>query len=175
MAAGSHHEGGMFSHPETWVLIAFFLFFILFGKKLWGALSGMLDDRAATVKAELEEAAKLRSEAEAMLREAETSRKQALADAKALIEGAQAEATRLAAEATAEAESSAKRREQMALDRIAAAEKAAVDDVRLLAADIATAAARQVIAEGLTPEAGAVLIDQAIAQLPTALAARRAA
>ena len=42
-------------------------------------------------------------------------------------------------------------------------------------ADIATAAARQVIAEGLTPDAGAVLIDQAIAQLPTALAARRAA
>jgi F-type H+-transporting ATPase subunit b len=63
----------------------------------------------------------------------------------------------------------------MAIDRIAAAEKAAVDDVRLAAADIATTAARQVLVEGLTAEADAKLVDQAIAQLPAALAARRAA
>ena len=104
-----------------------------------------------------------------MLREAEKQRADALADAKALIEGAKAEAARVAAAAAAEAEASAKRREQMAIDRIAAAEKAAVDDVRLAAADVATAAARQVIAEGLTADADSQLIDQAIAQLPGAL------
>jgi F-type H+-transporting ATPase subunit b len=63
----------------------------------------------------------------------------------------------------------------MAIDRIAAAEKAAVDDVRLAAADIATVAARQVLTEDLTPEADATLIDHAISQLPSALAARQAA
>ena len=63
----------------------------------------------------------------------------------------------------------------MAIDRIAAAEKAAVDDVRLAAADIATTAARQVLAEDLTAEADARLIDHAITQLPAALAPRRAA
>ena len=170
-----HGDAGFFADPANWVLIGFILFFVLFGKKLWGALAGMLDERAATVKAELEEAAKLRREAEAMLRDAEAQRASALADAKALIDGARAEATRVAAAATADAEAAAKRREQMALDRIAAAEKAAVDEVRLLAADIATTAARQVIADGLTPEAGAALIDTAIANLPNALASRRAA
>lgn len=170
-----HHEGGFFAHPENWVLIAFVLFFVLFGRKIWAALSGMLDDRAATVRAELEEAAKLRREAEAMLKEAETRRTEAVAEAKALIDGAQNEASRLAATAAAEAEAAAKRREQMAMDRIAAAEKAAVDEVRTVAAEIATSAARQVIADGLTPDAGAALIDHAIAQLPSALAARRAA
>jgi F-type H+-transporting ATPase subunit b len=170
-----HHEESFFQDPKNWVLIAFILFFLLLGKKLWAALTGMLDERTAAVKAELEEAARLRREAEAMLREAEASRAQALAEAKALIEGARAEAARVAAATSAEAEAAAKRREQMAMDRIAAAEKAAVDEVRITAADIATIAARQVIAEGLSPSADAALVDTAIAQLPTALAARRAA
>ena len=61
------------------------------------------------------------------------------------------------------------------MDRIAAAEKAAVDEVRLTAAEVATAAARQVIAEGLIADADARLIDHAITQLPAALAPRRAA
>src|ERR1700679_1970827 len=170
-----HPEESFFAEPKNWVVLAFFLFFILFGKKLWGVLAGILDARAVAIKAELEEAARLRREAESMLRDAEKRRADALADAKALIEGAQAEANGVAAAAAAEAEASAKRREQMAIDRIAAAEKAAVDDVRLAAADVATAAARQVLAEGLGADADARLIDHAITQLPAALAARRAA
>jgi F-type H+-transporting ATPase subunit b len=61
------------------------------------------------------------------------------------------------------------------LDRIAAAEKAAVDEVRVTAAEVATVAARQVIADGLSAGGDEHLIDQAIAQLPTALAQRRVA
>jgi F-type H+-transporting ATPase subunit b len=170
-----HHEESFFQDPRNWVLVAFILFFVLFGRKLWAALATMLDDRAATVKAELEEAARLRREAETMLREAEAARTQALADAKALIEGAKAEAQRVSAAAAAEAEGAARRRKQMAEDRIAAAEKAAIDEVRYTAAEVATVAARQVLAEGLTAQADAHLIDNAIMQLPAALASRRAA
>jgi F-type H+-transporting ATPase subunit b len=169
-----HEHESVFLNPKNWVLIAFFLFFALFGKKLWDAIASMLDDRAAKVRAELDEASRLRREAEAMLLEARKSRDEALADAKTLIAGAQAEAARLTAATAAEAEASAKRREQMAIDRIAAAEKAAVDEVRYTAVDVASVAARQVIAEGLTPDAGSALVDQAIAQLPAALARRAA-
>jgi len=169
------HEESFLADPKNWVMLAFFLFFILFGKTLWRALAGILDARATSVKAELEEASRLRREAEAMLRDAEKQRGDALTEAKSLIESARAEAARLAVEAAAEAEAAAKRRERMAIDRIAAAEKAAVDDVRLAAADIATTAARQVIAEGLSADADSRLIDQAITQLPAALSARRAA
>jgi F-type H+-transporting ATPase subunit b len=166
-------EQGFFAEPRNWVVIAFILFFALFGRKLWAALAQMLDDRAAKVRAELEEAARLRQEAEAMLRDAEKRREEALRDAQALIEGAKAEAERVSAAAAAEAEAAAKRREEMAVDRIAAAEKAAVDEVRLTAAEVATAAARQVIAEGLSAEADARLVDHAIMELPRALASRR--
>ena len=169
------HHDSFFTDPRNWVLIAFVLFFVLFGKKIWTPLAAMLDARATSVKNELEEAARLRREAEAMLRDAEKQRADALADAKAMIEGARAEAGRVTEAAAAEAEASAKRREQMAIDRIAAAEKAAVDDVRITAADVATTAARQILAEGLTSETDSTLIDQAISRLPSALARRRAA
>ncbi len=86
------HEPSFFGEPRNWVVFAFILFFVLFGKKLWSALAAMLDARAASVKAELEEAARLRREAEAMLRGAEKQRADALTEAKALIEGARAEA-----------------------------------------------------------------------------------
>ena len=167
------HES-FFHEPKNWVLVAFVIFLILFGRKIWGALASMLDARAIKVRAELDEASRLRKEAEAMLREAQKSRDEALADAKKLIAGAQAEAGRLTAATAAEAEASAKRREQMAIDRIAAAEKAAVDEVRYTAVDVAGAAARQVIAEGMTPDASNALVDHAIAQLPSALARRAA-
>jgi len=166
---------GFWSDPKTWVAVSFFIFFILFGSKIWGAITGILDKRADRVRTELAEAQKLRVEAEALLKDAKTRREQALTDAKALMEGARNQAQQLAAAAAAEAEASAARRERMAVDRIATAEKAAVDEVRMIAAEVASAAAEKVIRETLTAEAGGALVDRAIAGLPAALAPRRAA
>ena len=84
-----HHEESFFGDPRNWVVLAFILFFVLFGRKLWGALAGLLDARATTVKAELDEASRLRQEAETMLQDAEKQRAAALTDAKSLIERAQ--------------------------------------------------------------------------------------
>jgi len=165
------HEASIFTNPRTWVGLAFILFFVFFGRTLWRALSKILDDHTASVRAELDEASRLRREAEAMLLDAEKRREAALAEAKALIEGAKAQAERVTAATAAEAEASAARRERMAMDRIAAAEKAAVDEVRQTAAEVATVAARQMLADGLTADADARLIDHAIGQLPAALRA----
>jgi F-type H+-transporting ATPase subunit b len=167
--------GEFFSEPKNWVALSFVVFFVLFGKKLWTVIRGILDRRAAAVRTELDEAARLRREAEAMLADARHRRETATADAKRLLEGARAEAERLTAAAAAEAEASAKRREQMALDRIAAAEKAAIDEVRRAAADIATAASVRVIRDGLSADADAALVDHAIAGLPAALSGKHAA
>ena len=110
-----------------------------------------------------------------MLRDANAQREAAVADAQRLLTGAKAEAARLAAAAAAEAEASAKRREQMAIDRINAAEKSAVDEVRMIAAEVATTAAKDVIRSDLTADAASALVDRAITGLPAALAPRRAA
>lgn len=169
------HGEGFFSNPHSWVAIAFVIFFLLFGSKIWAALTAMLDKRADDIKAELAEAQRLRAEAEAMMKDAKARRDSALSEAKKLLDGAKAEAARLAAAAAAEAEASAARRERMAMDRIAAAEKAAVDEVRLAAADIAARAAETVIRDTLSGSASAALVDNAIAGLPAALANKKAA
>lgn len=169
------HAESFFAEPRNWVAAAFIVFFLVFGGKLWRVIAQLLDDRAAKIRAELEEAARLRAEAEMMLKDAQQRRDAAMVEAKQLLDGAKAEAARLAEAATAEAEAAAKRREQLAIDRIAAAEKAAVDEVRLTAAEVATVAARQVIAEGLSAETDSKLVDQAIVRLPNALAQRRVA
>ena len=163
-----------FHEPRSWVAIAFVIFFAIFGGRLWKALAGMLDKHAETIRSELDEATRLRREAETMLADATARRETALSEARALIESAHAEAGRVAEQARADAEASGRRREQMAMDRIAAAEKAAITDVRLAAADIAARAAQEIIAATLSAEADAPIIDRAIATLPAALARRAA-
>ncbi len=157
--------------PEFWVLVAFVLFFVLFGGRLWAALTNILDSRARAISAELAEAQRLRTEAETMLRDAERARTEAIAEAERMLVRSREQALEVERSASAEAEASAKRRERMALERIAAAEKAAVTEVRQTAADIASAAARRVIEGGLGQDAEAAILDQAIANLPRALRA----
>jgi F-type H+-transporting ATPase subunit b len=160
-----------FTEGRNWVSIAIVLFFVIFGRKLWAAIAGMLDGHAEAVRAELAEAARLRREAEAMLADATTRREQAIVEAKRMLEGARDEAARVTAEAAAEAARSAERRERMAHDRIAAAEKAAVTEVRLAAAEVAGVASEQIIRTTLTGTEADALVDHAIAQLPAALRA----
>ncbi len=168
-------EESFFSDPRVWVAIAFVIFFLLAGRKIWSAVTAILDKRTAAVRAELAEAQRLRLDAEAMLHDANSRRETAIADAERLLSGAKTEAARLADAASKDAETASIRRERMAMDRIAAAEKQAVDDVRYAAAEIATSVAERVIRATLSPEADAGLIDHAISTLPAALAAKRAA
>ncbi len=107
-----HHEPSFLADPRLWVAVAFTVFFLIFGRKLFGALLGMLDKRAADIRAELDEAARLRREAEAMLNDATAQREAALRDAQAMLEHAKDEAARVAEAARAEAAAAAKRRER---------------------------------------------------------------
>ncbi|MGH7067114.1 MAG: F0F1 ATP synthase subunit B [Acetobacteraceae bacterium] len=153
-----------------WVVVAFVIFFVLFGKKLWTVMAAGLDARAASIRAEIAEAQRLREEAEVMLRDAKTRRNQALQEAETLLGRVKAEAAGIAAQAEQEAVKAGERRERMASDRIRAAEKAAITAVRIAAVEVATAAATEVIRQQVDPTADAALLSHAIAGLPMALA-----
>ena len=168
-------SGNLFATPEAWVAISFIIFFALFGRKLFDTLFSTLDKRGLAIQAELDEASRLRREADAMLKDATARLEAATRDAGDLLQQARAEAARLAETARADAAAAATRRERMAMDRIGAAEKAAVTEVRLAAADIAARAAGQVIQETMSADTDAALVDRAIAGLPAALSGRRAA
>lgn len=167
----AHHYEHFYLDPKFWVAVSFVIFVALVGKLAWTRATAMLDARGARIKAELEEASRLRAEAEAMMAHARQEREQAIKDSAAMLERAKAEAERVAAAAKAEAEAAARRRERMAMDRIAAAEASAVTEVRNAAAEIATAAVREIIAQKHDASSDAPLVDSAIGSLPAAFKA----
>ena len=102
----------MLMEAETWVAIAFVLF--VGGLGYLGVhrmITKSLDDRAARIKAELDEARKLKDEAAALLAEYQRKRQAAEGEAQDIISGAKAEAERMAAEAKARIEDFVARRQ----------------------------------------------------------------
>jgi F-type H+-transporting ATPase subunit b len=104
-----------------------------------------------------------------LLADAKRRQEQAIAEAEQIREAATAEAARTAAALAKEARAVTRRRERLALDRIAAAEKAALQEVRSVAIDIATTAASHMLRAGFAEDAGLAMIDQSIAGVPAAL------
>lgn len=151
--------------PEFWILVAFVAVVVLLWNPATRTISKALDERAARIKSDLERAAKLRTDAQALLAEYQQKQRDALKEAEAIIAQAKAEAERMAAQAQADLEASLKRREQMALQRIAQAEQQALTEVRAAAVDIAIAAAGKLLSEKLDPAKQDALIDGAVKEL----------
>lgn len=151
--------------PEFWILVAFVAVIVLVWKPASRALTKSLDERADKIRADLERAAKLRTDAQALLAEYQQKQRDALKEAEAIMAQAKADAERLSAQAAADLEASLKRREQMALQRIAQAEQQALAEVRAAAVDIAIAATGKLLAEKLDPAKQDTLVDSAIKEL----------
>jgi F-type H+-transporting ATPase subunit b len=132
---------------ENWVALGFLCFLCLLA--YLGAhrkIIDSLDGRRARIKSELDDAHRLRVEAESLLAEFERKGREAEAEAEAIIAGAKAEAERLAAEAKSKAEDFVMRRTKMAEEKIAQAEAQALTEVRSAAAEAAVAAAEKILA-----------------------------
>jgi F-type H+-transporting ATPase subunit b len=132
--------------PETWVAIAFLIFLgVLAYLGVHKIAMKALDDRTDRIKAELDEARKLKDEAAELLAEYQRKRESAEAEAQDIIAGAKAEAERLATEAKSRIEEFVTRRTAMAETKIAQAETQAAADVRSAAAEAAVAAAEKIL------------------------------
>jgi len=159
----------LFHDPELAVAIAFVVAVALIAKKLWAAITAMLDTRAARIKADLDEAQKLRDEAQRTLAQFQRKQRDALQEAEAIVAHAREESQRYSERAQRELDAAIERRERLAAERVALAEAKAIAEVRNTAVDIAISAARRVIAERLGDAQRNILVDQAIAELPLRL------
>jgi F-type H+-transporting ATPase subunit b len=136
----------MIYEPEFWVAIGFLVFLgVLFYVGVHRTIGKALDDRAGRIKAELDDARKLRDEAAGLLAEYQRKRQEAEGEAQEIVSGAKAEAERLAVEAKARIEEFVSRRTKMAETKIAQAEAQAAADVRAAAAEAAVAAAEMIL------------------------------
>jgi F-type H+-transporting ATPase subunit b len=156
----------LLADPEFWVLVAAVIFVAVVWKPVRKSLIGSLDERAARIRAELDDARKLREEAEQLLAQYRQKEQEAAAEAAAIIAHAQEEAERIAAQAARDLEAALVRRQRLAEERIAQAEIKALDEIRAVAVDVAIGAARAVIVSDMDDARGGALIDAAIAALP---------
>jgi F-type H+-transporting ATPase subunit b len=156
--------------PEFWVAVAFIIVVVwVGGLKLRPQIAKALDDRAARIKTELDEAKALRDEAERTLAEYQRKQRDALKEAEAIVAHAKADAERVGKQAAADLEAAIERRTRQAEEKIAQEQAKALAEVRSVAVDVAIAAARRIIAEQLDAQSGGALIDQAISALPQQL------
>jgi F-type H+-transporting ATPase subunit b len=157
---------GIFADPTFWVAVGTVLFIALV---VWQGVpqmvGKMLDDRAAAIKGELDEAQRLRAEAETLLKEYKAKTANAAQEAQAIIDSAKASAERMANDARAQLAVQIERRAKMAEQKIAQAEAEAIAEVRAAATQVATAAAGTVIGKQMTEAKGDTLIDGAIRDL----------
>ncbi len=166
-SAEAAHAVPWYAAPETYVALAFFIVVgmaIYFG--VHRALIAGLDGRRERIKNRIDEAHRLREDAQETLALYQRKQRDALKEAEEIIAHAKSEAARMAERAAQDLDEALKRREQQALDRIAQAEAEALKEVRNLAVDIAMAATRRLIAETLSAKQAAGMVDRSIKELP---------
>jgi F-type H+-transporting ATPase subunit b len=149
-----------------WVAVAMAIFLVVMVYLgVPGMVTKMLDARADGIRDELDQARKLRHEAEATLKQYEAKRVEAEQQAQSIVANAKAEAERIAAEANAALQAQIERKTKAAEQKIAQAETAALAEVRAAAAAAAVQAAESVLKGQMTEAKGEALIDAAIRDL----------
>lgn len=149
-----------------WVAVAMAIFIILMiYLGIPGMIAKMLDARADGIRNELDQARKLRQEAEATLKQYEAKRVEAEQQAQAIVANAKAEAERIATEANAQLQQQIERKTKAAEQKIAQAETSALAEVRAAAASAAVQAAEAVLKRQMSDAKGDALIDAAIRDL----------
>jgi len=154
-----------FVSTKFFVGLSFVLFFVIFGKKLLKVTNAALDERSQKIHDQIEEATRLREEAQDLLASYEKKQHEALKEAENIVAAARDEAQRLSLEAAAQLDANLKRAEQVAQDRIAQAEAQAIADVRTLAVDVAIAATKQILTDNISDTKATALVDGAIKNL----------
>jgi F-type H+-transporting ATPase subunit b len=152
--------------PVFWVMIAFFAFIaLLIYYKVPGMVGKSLDERAEAIRHELDEARRLRDEAQSLLNDYQRKSRQAEEEAKSILEQAKREGEALAAETRRTLSESVERRTKLAEEKIARAEAQALAEVRASAVDGAISAAEKILKARASGQTASTLIESSIRDL----------
>jgi F-type H+-transporting ATPase subunit b len=159
----------VFTNPldaHFWAFIALLCFLVLLWRINAHQMIGkFLDDVGQKVQVQLDEAVRLRAEAQALLDRIEVQRAETERLGAEMLKTAQADAERMRKDAAIKLEEDIKRRADLAERKIAIAEAQAASDVRAAAADLAAEAAEAVLAARIAGAKADPLIDAGLANL----------
>lgn len=159
----------LFQDPTFWVAIAFVVFVVAIFKPVRNKLLDGLDAKIADIRREVEEAERLREEAQSLLASYQRQQRQAVQEAENIVSRAKSDAERHRAEGEEAIKEAIRRQEEQAREKIAQAEAAAIQEVRGMAVDLAIAAAERLLADRLAGEEGKSLADRSIQDIPSKL------
>ena len=126
----------------AWVLIAFILFFVLVGKKLWSALTTNLDQRKKMIEDELNEAKKLREEAQIELNASLKKQKEINKQVLDIINEAKSTAKQIESDALKKSYIIIKRKEEQAKQKINNAQIEAINNIKNISAELSVKSAK---------------------------------
>lgn len=156
----------MFFDPETWVAVAFVILMVVFGYLgVFNKAMAALDHRADRIKAELDDATRLKQEAAKVLADYKARSATAEREAAEIIANAKSEAERIATEAKAKMEDFVARRTKTAESKIALAEAQALADVRAAAAEAAVQAASTILSQSVKGQVADDLLTKGITEV----------
>jgi F-type H+-transporting ATPase subunit b len=156
----------MFFDPETWVAVAFVILMVVFGYLgVFKSAMTALDHRAARIKAELDDAQRLKQEAAKVLADYKARSASAEREAQDIIANARSEAERIATDAKAKMEDFLARRTKTAESKIALAEAQALADVRAAAAEAAVQAASTILSQSVKGPVADELLAKGITEV----------
>ena len=160
----------VFETPDFWVAVAFVLFLAMLAYYgVPGLIGKALDDRAEGIRKDIDDARKMREDAQALLTEYQRKTAEAENEAQAIVEQARREGEALKAEAERKAVETIERRVRLAEEKIARAERQALGEVRGAAVDAAVTATRKLLEGKAGGDVGQRLIDDSISDLGSKL------
>jgi F-type H+-transporting ATPase subunit b len=163
------HKLAFWQEPETWLAVAFLIFIGLLARPVWRRATTTLDARAAQIETDLEEARKLREEAQATLASYQRKQRDAAREAEQIIAHAEESAKRITADAEVALKDMLKRREALTVEKIAQAQAKAVSEVKAEAVEIALAATERLLRERIDEAKSDQLVEAAIKDIPARL------
>lgn len=148
-----------------WVAVSFFTFIFLVAKPVGRFIAAGLDKRSHTIKEELDEAMRLKEEAQALLASYQRKQRKAVEEAEEILDHARDEAERITRQAQSHLEQEIAKRTEIALQKIAQAQTSVVQEIRDNAVDITVSASRMLLEKHLDKKRAEELITDAVSSI----------
>jgi len=161
----------LFQDAAIWVLLSFIVFCFVMWRFAKDSFLAMLDKRIDEIKKELETAEHLRVEAQELLAQYQRKQRDSAKESEQIVESAKKHAIEIQKSAEAELKEIAKRREIQHKERLQRMEEAAIQEIRVYAAELAVQATKEIISNQLDEENNSRLVNASIKSVSKQLAA----
>jgi F-type H+-transporting ATPase subunit b len=152
----------MINDPNTYYTLAFIIFFGLLGRTLWGMATQMLDEKIKSISKSLEDAARMKKEAEEQLAKAQQKQKEAQEHGQQILALSEREIQRVQEEAVHERKAFLASQKRQLKERLDNLETVAFKELNDTIIQHAITSAERVIEKNINAKIDSAIIQDTI-------------